>query len=130
MSDHDECPRCHFENARCACPKNVPNPLDEHWTKDERRKLAESVESAVRTKQGKDLRVKATVTTVYLLDGSHWNVQGEPMHPKQTRRYVYARRNGSHYIITLGYREDVFLQEDGTFIEYMIGHTIDGGVAI
>lgn len=71
-----------------------------------------------------DAKVKATVTTVYLLDGSPYNAKGEPMRPQQVRRFVYTRKNGSHYIITLGYREDVFLQEDGTFIEYMIGHSV------
>lgn len=65
-----------------------------------------------------------TVTTVYLLDGGDRNAKGEKMEPRTTVRKVYQRADGSHFIITLGCREDVFLQEDGTFIEYMIGHTV------
>lgn len=67
---------------------------------------------------------KEMVTSIWLLDGREF--KQAPRHT--TRRNVYMRRNGSHYIITLGYREDVFLQEDGTFIEYVIAHRIDGGI--
>lgn len=64
------------------------------------------------------------VTTVYLLDGGDLNVHGDKMEPRTVLRKVRQRADGSHFIITLGHREDVFLQEDGTFIEYLIGHTI------
>lgn len=44
--DHAPCPRCGYENARCACPKNVPNPSS--FSEAERRALAESVLRAVK----------------------------------------------------------------------------------
>lgn len=46
MDDHAPCPRCGYENARCACPKNVPNPSQ--FSEAERRALAESVRRAVK----------------------------------------------------------------------------------
>lgn len=49
MGDHDPCPRCGYENARCACPKRVPNPSA--FTKAERRALAESVLRSVEAKK-------------------------------------------------------------------------------
>lgn len=44
--DYEPCPRCGYENARCACPKNVPNPIG--FSKEQRRALAEGVLQAIR----------------------------------------------------------------------------------
>ena len=74
-----------------------------------------------------DRKSKETVTTIHLLDGEQKNVRGEFIKPSTTRRNVFTRVDGSHYIVTSGHREDVFLQEDGTFREYLIGHTVRGG---
>lgn len=49
MSDHDLCPKCKYENARCACPKKARRlPAG---TKDERRALVESIKEAIREKR-------------------------------------------------------------------------------
>lgn len=48
MTDRDLCPRCKFENARCACPKSAPAAI---YDTDLRQRLAESVTQAVKAHQ-------------------------------------------------------------------------------
>lgn len=71
-----------------------------------------------------DTRAAAPVVMHTILDGQEIHVA------KPFNRFVYTRKNGSHYIITLSERVDVFLDESGTFHEYMVGHTYQGGIAV
>lgn len=61
MDDYTPCPRCGYENARCACPKNVPNPSQ--FSEAERRALAESVLRAVKDIEARKAAAKTAEKT-------------------------------------------------------------------